>query len=265
MARFSSRQFRRSQTYYPCIMPKRNYEIFLRVSTRVNYGPIVALTKSIIRLWRRTTTTKILCHNMIKIIPATMSTETVERVPSKTKSVSFKSTVRVYPCLHINDYTTEEVTACFLSRKEMSSIKNDLRATLQLICDTLPFTEEEGSEICSRGLEPMLPQGAMRRHRRREAVSAVLKEQQAQRDNKEYDTDLIADAYTEFTCISERIARKMAKEDEKFVLNEQAKEPFCQSRRNAIYRKTSRSKSLTSSRQGSKRRVTTSGSVLCVQ
>ncbi|KAG7354361.1 hypothetical protein IV203_003717 [Nitzschia inconspicua] len=203
---------------------------------------------------------------MIDITPNTASTETAKRVLRKTtKSVSFLSTVKVSPCLHINDYTKQEKKLCWFSSEEMSNIKNDIRESIHLLCENIFFSEEE-EDICSRGLEVFMPQeSAARRERRQDAIQAVLEEQQAQWDNNEcFDDDLIAEAYQHFTTLSLIIARKNALRDEEFVQELRAKRSHS-FLRNSISRKTSRSGSLTDSQQGSKRRLITQGTVMCIQ
>lgn len=163
---------------------------------------------------------------MIKTNPNEMWIETIERGSHKiSKSVSFLGTVIVHPYLHKNNFTDEEKNACWISEKEMSHIKNDIRETIQFLCESVIVTEGN-SDICSRGLEMLMPnEGTARRNRRREAVKAVLDEQDAQSENNEpYNHDLIAETYQQFTISSLSIAKNMAQEDEQFVLEEQAKE-----------------------------------------
>jgi hypothetical protein len=203
---------------------------------------------------------------MIQITPESMSTATIELVPGKKKTVSFQSTVLVYPSLHVKDYTREEKVACWLSRREMLCIKSSVRASIQLFYEAYFFSAEETTdgEICTRGLECMLPQdGAKRKQRRKDAISAVLHEQQIQRDNDEHNVELIADVSKKYTGISWSVAQTTAKQDEQFVLDEQGKDTR-QLQGDSYCRKTSRSEVLAKSRQGSKRRLTTSGSVVCV-
>jgi hypothetical protein len=203
---------------------------------------------------------------MIKINDNTTLPETIELVPRKaSKSVCFLGTVKAYPYIHINDFTNEEKTACWFNRKEMSEIKSDIRETIKFLCESMFITEDD-SGTCSRGLEAFIPnKNVARRQRRRDAIAAVLHEQDTQWENHEpYDSYLIAGAYRQFTASPLSIAQKLAQKDEKFVLEEQEKQPRA-TRRNAICRKTSRSSSLVVSRQTSKRRMTTQGSIVCVQ
>jgi hypothetical protein len=179
-------------------------------------------------------------HNMIQITPEQMSTETTEPLCCTKKSVSFKSTVRVYLGLQAKDYTVEERGACWLSRTEMSCIKSNVRATVQLLCEASLFSEIDTSKICTRGLEPMLPQQASARmQRRKDSIWAVIQEQQEQRDNDEDDVDLIADVYKNFSGFSQSVAQTMAQQDEQFFLDEREKNSCCrQMERDASCRKT---------------------------
>jgi hypothetical protein len=206
-------------------------------------------------------------HTMIQITPERTIMETNELVHCKTKSISFNSTVRVYPSLHVNDYTREEKEACWLSRTEKSHIKSCVRATVQLFYEPFIFSNDDNSEFCTRGLEPMIPQErAIRKQRRKDAVRAVLREQQAQRDDDEHNIDRIADVYKKFTTTSQSVAQTIAKQDEQSVLDEQDKNSHRQqSQEFAVCRKKSRSEALAMSGQGSKRRLTTRGSVVSVQ
>jgi hypothetical protein len=204
-------------------------------------------------------------HNMIQITPDQASTETTEPFCC-TKKVSFKSTVRVYLGLKAKDYTVEERVACWLSRTEMSCIKSNVRATVQLLCEASLFSEIDTSKICTRGLEPMLPQeAAARMHRRKDSIWAVLREQQEQRDNDEDDVDLIADIYKKSTGFSQSVAQTMAQQDERFFLDEREKYSCSrQMERDASCRKTARSEALAMGWQESKRRFTTSGRLYSV-
>jgi hypothetical protein len=181
---------------------------------------------------------------MIQIKPEQTSTETTEPFCCTKKYVSFKSTVRVYLGLQAKDYSVEERGACWLSRTEMSCIKSNVRATVQLLCEASLFSDIDTSKICTRGLEPMLPQeAAARMQRRKDSIWAVIQEQQEQRDNDEDDVDLIADVYKNSTAFSQSVAQTMAQQDEQFVFDEREKYSR-QMERDASCRKTARSEAL---------------------
>ncbi len=116
--------------------------------------------------------------------------------------------------MHLHDYKEEEVQACWFSDAEMKDIRNSIRNSILLMSD--PNTTID--DICFDGLEKFTrEETAARRNRREASVHAVLQEQEMQWENDEYDEELIAEAYQEFTILCRNIARMLAIENAKSV------------------------------------------------
>ena len=131
------------------------------------------------------------------------------------KSVTFRPTVGVRTCIHLNDYTEDEVQATWYDKVDLAVIKLDVKATLTKMIQG-DFTEDD---ICSsRGLESYTPEGAIRKRlHKNNTWNVVLDEQDAQRDQGINDPELIADLCHEQTAQSQVEANMIALRDAEFA------------------------------------------------
>ncbi len=143
------------------------------------------------------------------------SSTVLQRCSSRKQSVSFKTTVNVHLVLHLNNYTEEEVKACWFEASEMNEIKTGILVTLQKMeMRTSPFSlisEQKG--ICSHGLDSFTEDGLLRqRMRLSQAIDAVLDIQYSQFEKFDsiHNAKAIADAYDKCTIESTFITRTMA-------------------------------------------------------
>jgi hypothetical protein len=106
--------------------------------------------------------------------------------------------------LHINDYTAEEVNACWVNDEECQASKEDVKACLSLI--EMGALRNDTKVCCRRGLEFQTPNGAARRMANKEigwdAVSLV---QETQREQGWNDPTFLAKVYYAHTkrCLQE--------------------------------------------------------------
>mmetsp|Transcript_23175 Transcript_23175/g.37682 ORF Transcript_23175/g.37682 Transcript_23175/m.37682 type:complete len:209 (+) Transcript_23175:103-729(+) len=193
-----------------------------------------------------------------KTIFRTTSTETVE--PTK-KTVSFKSTVRVFPVLHINEYSDEEVASSWWSRGEMKEIRQYLRIVVAMMNENDPKAND-CIEHCTRGLEQCTSAASAAKKRRREAaIDEVLEEQWLQEENGEHDEEMIASIYQEYSGPAKTFARVLGQRDEKdvqdgLVLTEIPCPPAPSSSHSPKRKSLARSERFGLVRQESKRRLT---------
>lgn len=135
------------------------------------------------------------------------------------KKVTFSESCKLRDGLHRNDYTVDEISACWYSRDEASEIT---RKCVRLLSK---FIEGKAENYCIRGLEQMTPEAARQRENTREdAYVAVLGEQQRCRNlSKSDNEEAIARKYrqaaaaycqqvaSEIGRIDEMVARKISR------------------------------------------------------
>jgi hypothetical protein len=130
-------------------------------------------------------------------------------------SVSFAPLVTAYAYPHIDDYSDEEVEACWYTRKEMQSTKADAKTTLMV----MGVNRVNHDSMCTRGLEYITPEARVQRYFiRANAKNAVFKEQNSQLADKMCNRDKIAEVYYMKTHRSQMVARLMARVDRKVVV-----------------------------------------------
>mmetsp|Transcript_12211 Transcript_12211/g.35422 ORF Transcript_12211/g.35422 Transcript_12211/m.35422 type:complete len:249 (+) Transcript_12211:241-987(+) len=115
------------------------------------------------------------------------------------KTVTFHECVRVKKTIHINNYTDDEIDACWFSRQDMANIRQDIVAALQSSSSSsLSPSGPDAAEM--RGLECRTEQGSQQRRRdRHESLSSVLDEQELQRHERQFDDEMIAAVYSDTT------------------------------------------------------------------
>jgi hypothetical protein len=112
------------------------------------------------------------------------------------KSVYFSKVVKVARILHINDYTEQEIAACWYNYDECQATKDDVAQCASRILQQ----EDETEDFCRRGLEFRTPRGAKRRMGNKEiGRDAVLDVQEMQHKQNWHDPLYIARVYHEQT------------------------------------------------------------------
>eukprot|EP00934_Nitzschia_sp_Nitz4_P003530 Nitzschia sp. Nitz4//scaffold256_size27904//24746//25297//NITZ4_008173-RA/size27904-processed-gene-0.14-mRNA-1//-1//CDS//3329544423//3520//frame0 len=114
------------------------------------------------------------------------------------RAVSFADELEhVSSTLGREDYTAQEVEACWYTPREFLSIKEDVRCTALLI--KCRQTSQFGTKntLCRRGLECYTKNGAMLRRLWLASRSVVIGEQLLQREEGSNDPEFIAQIYME--------------------------------------------------------------------
>jgi hypothetical protein len=155
--------------------------------------------------------------SMMKMSESSTTKVEVER------SVSFRSYASARETIHIDDYTNEEISACWYNAVELKTVIVENKTTL-LLMDNVFFSNDR---ICSRGLESYTQTGqASKRQHREDAIDAAMDEQDFQTDEGITDPEIIADAYIERTRQSQVTARVMGLSDQETVRNQEQQEPL---------------------------------------
>ena len=112
------------------------------------------------------------------------------------KRVGFRESVAVRQVIHIDDYSDEEIAACWYDRLEFKVIKEEV----QFVAKLLKEGRVQVDHPCVRGFEHKCPvTGPQKRAVRDAGIDAVLDEQDYQDDNGLCDQLYIARAYTAVT------------------------------------------------------------------
>ena len=103
--------------------------------------------------------------------------------------------------IHINDYTAEEISACWYNDKEFSAIKtqciSQMRTTEPLKQkNVVSIIEDQHESGDARGLEYFIGSVAETRQKTSQmAIWAVLREQYLQREEGSFDPEFISEIY----------------------------------------------------------------------
>ena len=118
-----------------------------------------------------------------------------ETPPTRTKSVSFRSRIKVREHLHIKNYTSKEIEACWYSKTDLAEIKEDIITTRDLI--VAGKLERDSDEYVRRGAENYVEKEVLRRSRAKStAREAVFDEQETQWElDSDSEPDYIAHFY----------------------------------------------------------------------
>jgi len=108
-----------------------------------------------------------------------LNTEPLTVSSSKNKkSVSFLGRVLVKPSLHVQDFTPQEISACWYDQKEFKLMRKDIRDAAEFFESGMAHHDTD--EVCRRGLEAADGQLTRLRLRRRNRVyDAIFDEQDA--------------------------------------------------------------------------------------
>lgn len=171
-------------------------------------------------------------------------------IEKKSKRVSFHNRVGVRECIHINNYTDEEMMDTWYTPKEANQMKMDTSLTIDLIRSC----HVEANKHCSRGLEGKLNPNRRRRNKI-QGWDAVMEEQSIQNsDGAIYSYDMsekmIATAYISATRRAAIDAQKVGQQDYLEVV-------FCSTSRKATRNRNTTSRKSPFSRAFGKRRLST--------
>ena len=135
--------------------------------------------------------------------------------PPARRTVTFSPEVRVKRTTHLNNYSREEIKACWYRKKELKKIKDEMYETIDLVQQGQYLDPER---YCTRGIEFFTPEGASLRMKNKVlAWSAVFHEQEAQDEDDVYDEELIAMLYREETHRCQVAAAMMGTADARSV------------------------------------------------
>lgn len=133
-------------------------------------------------------------------------------VPSR-HSVHFEERVRVRKTIHLNEFSDDEIDACWYSDQEFNSMRAEVRFAADLIDQGL--LETDNTNYCRRGAEEHAPlQSRLRRKIKHALRAAVLEEQRLQWGEGSCDPEFIAEVSQFKSAQSIATARKVALEDE---------------------------------------------------
>ena len=132
------------------------------------------------------------------------------------KSITFSEAVKVKKTIHINNYTDDEIDACWYSNEECQRIRSDVKYAIQLVNNGL--LEQDTEQYSRRGVECKTRENQLRRKQLRMAAwFAVFEEQEYQYDEQhvdELDVEYISHAYKTASSAALKIARATALKDE---------------------------------------------------
>lgn len=140
----------------------------------------------------------------------------------KASSVVFDERVRIRKTIHVNDFSDDEIDACWYSDSEFSEMKREVRFVVDLIEQGLLLTMNNNEdycgnsqEYCSRGSECHVPDELRRRRKLKGAAcAAILAEQALQSSEGSFDPDYIAEISMVGSFRSQAIAREAGLNDE---------------------------------------------------
>ena len=120
-------------------------------------------------------------HETLDIISKRRKSTIQVAVRPKTKSVTFVEECSVFPTLHVGDYVTEEIDACWLTDIDYSRMKVEVELTCLM---QQAGKKLEDGKFTMRGLEGKTEEGSRTRYDEKMLVmDAVLDEQDERRNN----------------------------------------------------------------------------------
>lgn len=126
---------------------------------------------------------------------------------------------QVFPVLHLNDMTQQEIDDSWYSDNEYNGMKKDLIAVVKRMNKGQKIVETD--QHTTRGLEIRTKQGyRVRQFNKKVALEAVLDEQHRQAEKNIWDDDFMKDAYRMESAGSEYIAHARGLKDEAEILIE---------------------------------------------
>jgi hypothetical protein len=133
-----------------------------------------------------------------------------------TKSLTFAPQIRIRSIIHIDEFTDEEVSACYYHKEEMHRVRLEVKATVQMF--QVGELEKDTPHFTKRGTEYRTPDAVKRRNRNKQmAADAVFDEQEDQWDGGVLDSELLAIIYQAASSHCQVAAHNMALEYENEV------------------------------------------------
>jgi hypothetical protein len=124
------------------------------------------------------------------------------------KSVSFSESARMKKHIHINDFTQEEIDACWFTESELSQSRQEISYTIDLMTRG---EDIDASKYCTRGLECRTPQGAaIKVQTKIDAWDSVMDEQDRQFSLGINDVDSLSMVYIQSSWSCQVSAAAMA-------------------------------------------------------
>ena len=128
----------------------------------------------------------------------------------KTRAVRFSRNIEVvHEIEHISEFSEEEIRACWYNRDDYSRIRSCNHQVIDLIELKCPLPEDQ----CKTGLETMTPyENFLCQQRIREAISAVLAEQDDQLYEGHFDPEYLALRYSAHASHCKEAARMVGQQ-----------------------------------------------------
>ena len=150
------------------------------------------------------------------ITPMRMEDKTIVTTTSRNRrrrKIRWSSQVRVQEIRHINNMTEKEIEAQWMAPEEFKTIKNDAKTTVLMMMAGETFHEDD-PDFCARGLEFRTRKGnKIRSANKLKARSAVLNEQDLQREEGFHDPEFIAMASLDISFECREQAQKRGEKD----------------------------------------------------
>ena len=156
-------------------------------------------------------------HSPQEQAPAAKSSTTDDSAPGKKRSVRFNHTVHFREIRHISEYTEEQIEATWLTPEDYAAIKQIVKATIRMMMKGEAIADDN-PDFCTRGLEFRTKNGSKVRARNKlHARSAVLNEQDMQREEGYNEQQMIAMACMEASLCCRQGARARGLYDERMI------------------------------------------------
>jgi len=148
-------------------------------------------------------------------IKAIASTSSKNR---RRRKIRWSNQVRVQEIRHVNNMPESEIEAVWMSPIEYKTIKNGAKTTVLMMMAGEKFHEDD-PDFCSRGLEFRTRKGnKIRAANKLKARSAVLNEQDLQKDEGFHDPEFIAMASLDVSHECREQAQKRGEKDAKAIV-----------------------------------------------
>jgi hypothetical protein len=141
----------------------------------------------------------------------------------KKKEVLFKANARARRCLHLNDYTDEEIAATWYSRAELDEVRREARLSVEIIAAAgRGGMDLDLEEYCLRGIEFLNLEGAKHKMENKMAAwDALFDEQDLQLEDGTIDLEMLSMVYFDASYHSQLEAQERARCDEQAVRGEE--------------------------------------------
>jgi hypothetical protein len=146
--------------------------------------------------------------------PSPNATKAPLNPPEPRRTVAFSQTVSIRKTMHVNNYSDDEVDACWYSAYEFDRMRKDVRFAAKLLQNGM-LEQDTADKCCRRGVEHLERKVKLQRIRNRSAASdAVFEEQELQREEGICEPEYIARVYKPPSASSQASAHAIALKDE---------------------------------------------------